>query len=194
MHKLIVRARTILSSRQVPWNKPEMEAQHATPAPQDHLIFPVPFFRVRNGWLKEWCSLALAALSEAVQHTDNRKSFDIGIEFSGLIGQYFHRVYRLMATELFGVPLSEAEKPDFTLTDAILGSYDPTRFFTSTELIDTVPPLLDVPTEDDKVVLTDGIPASQLVGVMRWPATGAAVATGSTTAASTGSFAAPPSP
>jgi len=197
IHKLVTRARTILAGRQVPPGTPDMEATHNTPAPQDHLIYPVPYFRVRNGWIKQYCGLILGSLSEAVQHTDNRKAYEFGLEFSGIVGQYLHRVYRLMATELFGVPAAEAAKLDFTLTEAQLASYDPAKWFTSTELIDTVPPLLDVPTEDDKVVLTDGIPASLLIGAVPWPSGGAGAsgAAGSpTTTTIAGSFAAPPSP
>ncbi len=146
-----------------------MEAVHTAPARQVSLIFPVPYFRVRNSWLKEWCGLVLNALSEAMQHTENRKPYEISENFAGTVGQYFHRLYRLMAVELFGSNTDDAKALDFLLTDADLSAYDPAKYFTSTEMIDTVPPLGDVPTEDDLLVLTNGIPATQLVNLTEYP-------------------------
>jgi len=193
INKLILRARTIMAGRDVPASEPTMESLHASPAPQDFLIFPVPYFKVRNPWLKEYCGLVLAALSEAFQHTENRKAYDFSTTFSGLVGQYLHRVYRLMCTELFGVPVEEASRLDYTLTDAVLASYDPTKFFTQTEMTDTVPILANVPTEDDMQPLRDGIPASLLVGLCIYP-TGALVSgAGGVTTAASGSTATTPS-
>jgi hypothetical protein len=199
VHKLITRARTILAGRAVPSSTPQMEAIHATPAPQDPLIFPVPYFNVRNPWMKEYCGLTLAALGEAAQHTDNRQSYDFSLEFSGVVGQYLHRVYRLMATELFGVKNEEAAKPDFTLSEAVFATYNPSQWFTSTELIDTVPVLTDIPTEDDVRVLTDGIPATLLVNVQKWPSGGtlggsSAPTTSGTSGGANASFAPSPAP
>lgn len=173
VHKLITRARTILAGRDLDPAEFEMESVHTTPAQQDFIIYPVPFWRVRNPWMREWCGLMLTALSEAMQHTENRKPYEFTVAFSGVIGQYLHRVYRLMATELFGIDPELAKKLDFTLSDQQLGSYDPSRFFTATELIDTVAPIDLIPTEDDLRVLTDGIPATLLVGLQLYPSGGA---------------------
>jgi hypothetical protein len=216
VHKLITRARSILAGRAVAPATPDMEAIHASPAETEFIIYPVPYFKVRNTWMKEWAGLILNAISEATQHTENRKAYEISTTFSGLIGQYLHRVYKLMSTELFGVAAADAAKLDFTLTDQQLTSYDPSKFFTSTELIDVVPPVALVPTEDDLRVLTNGIPASKLVNLQKYSsgvtfptgtgtASGASTSTGAggnetatasagTTAASTTSFAPAPSP
>ena len=169
VHKLITRARSIMAGRDVEPNEGEMEAIHSSPASQDFVIFPVPYFRVRNPWLKEWCGLTLNALCEAMQHTENRRPYDFSTAFSGAVGQYLHRVYRLMATELFGVPSDEAKLPTFTLTDEMLGTYDPGKYFTQTEMIDTVPRIELVPTEDDLECLTNGIPATLLVNLQKYP-------------------------
>jgi hypothetical protein len=206
VHKLIIRARSILAGRAVPAGKPRMEGVHATPAREDFLIFPVPFFKVRNRWLKSWASLTLCALSEAMQHTDNHLDNDISEGFAGLVGQYLQRIYVRMATELLLVPRETAEKNDFTLTEQQFAAYDPSKFFTSTEMIDTTPPPHLVPTEDDLRLLTDGIPAGVLVGTQRYPRADGAPAiqlgsgpgpiTGGTeasAASSTGSFIPPPS-
>ncbi len=201
LHKLILRSRQILSGRDVAPGEPDMESLHTTPAVMVHRIFPVPYFKVRNHHLKQYCGLVLNALAEMMQHTENRKPYEISTRFSGTVGQYFHRVYRLMATELFGVDPKKAKALDFTLSDADLRAYDPGQWFTSTEMIDTVGPLSMVPTEDDLLVLTDGIPATQLVGLSAYPseaAINAGVIGGSASiATNTGSntaFAAPPSP
>jgi len=70
------------------------------------------------------------------------------------------------------VPRADAEKPDFTLTEAQLAAYDPSKWFTSTELIDTVPDLQTWPTEDRLKVLTDGIPISHLPQLGPYPESG----------------------
>jgi len=172
VHKLIVRARQIMGGRAVPPSTATMDAVHATPAQQVHLIYPVPYFKVRNPWIKEWCGLALTALGEAMQHTDNHRSFDFSTGFSGLVGQYLHRIYRLMASELFGVEPEKAKALDFILTNEDLAGYDPRKWFTSTEMVDTAAPPYRVPTEDDLRVLTDGIPATHLVGLAIYPTGG----------------------
>lgn len=205
VHKLILRARSILSSRAIAANQMRMESVHATPAVEDFLIFPVPFFAVRNRWLKEWCGYIFAAISEACQHTENRLENDISTAFAGLVGQYLQRVLVRLATELLGVARADAEKPDFVIADTVFASYDPARFFTSTELIDTNRSAFVIPTEDDLELLTNGIPASKVVGLQRWPrsepspiAAGGSTGTGEVTASTTvvtgaaGSFAPPP--
>lgn len=204
VHKLILRGRSILSSRAMGPAQPRMEAVHATPAAEDFMIFPVPYFRVRNRWLKEWCGLVLASLSEAMQHTENRVEHDISTAFAGLVGQYLQRILVRLATELLGVPRAEAEKPDFAIADAVWATYDPSKFFTSTELIDTNRAPYLIPTEDDLETLTNGIPASMLVGLQRFPradptplTAGVSSSTGSapaSSAAASGSFAPPPGP
>ena len=169
IHKLCTRARSILASRAVPANILNMETAHALPAPEEFLVYPTPYFKVRNQWLKQYAGLMLLGLTEAMQHQENARPLEISEGFSGLIGQYVHRVYRLMATELFRIPLADATKPDFTITEEQLAGYNPSAWFTTTELIDTVAPLDDWPTEDDLEVLTNGIPISHLPVLGRWP-------------------------
>ena len=171
IHKLVIRARTILGGRAVPPAKPNMETKHVTPAPEVFICYPARYFKVRNRFLKEYAGLSLIALSEAMQHTENAKAFEISTDFAGLVGQYFRRIYQRMATELFGVPSEEAEALDFTLSPEQLASYDPGKYFTSTELIDTVTRFEHLPTEDDFEVLSRGIPATDLVNLTPYPAT-----------------------
>lgn len=185
VHKLCTRVRSILAGRQVPSGTLNMEPAHANPAAEEFLVFPTPYFKVRNSWLKEYAGLTLTALTEAFQHQENARPIEISTAFAGQVGQYFQRIYRLMAVELFRIPSVEAEKPDFTITDEQLRAYDPTKWFTQTELIDTVPREGEVPTEDDLEPLTNGIPVSQLPILGRWPSgpiSGATPAVSGTTA------------
>lgn len=170
IHALCTRGRSILHSRAVPSNKLNMETAHALPAPEEFLVFPTPYFKVRNQWLKEYCGLILLALTEAYQHTENAKTLEISTDFAALIGQYIQRVYVRMAVELLKVPATEAEAPDFTLTEENFASYNPSAWFTQTEMIDTVPNLDDWSTEDVLEHLTNGIPVSALPQLGRYPA------------------------
>jgi len=169
VHKLVLRARSILAGRSVKPATLNMEPQHATPVPEVFTIYPTPYFQVRNAFLKEWGGLALMALTEAMQHTENARGYEVSTDFAGLVGQYVHRIYKLMATELFGVPAADAAALDFTLTAEQLASYDPGQFFTSTEMIDVVATIQEIPTEDDLSVLTAGIPATELVNLQPYP-------------------------
>lgn len=169
IHKLCTRARSILAGRAVPSSTPNLEPKHAIPAPEQFLVYPTPYFKVRNMWMKEYCGLALTALTEAMQHQENAKPIEISMDFAGLFGQYIQRIYRTMSTELFRVPLADAEKPDFTLTDEQIKSYNPSKWFTSTEMIDKVPDLEEWPTEDDLSVLSAGIAVGHLPELGRWP-------------------------
>lgn len=184
IHKLCTRARSILSSRAVPAGTPNMESAHAIPAPEVFLVFPTPYFKTRNQWLKQYCGLILLALTEAMQHQENAKPLEISEAFAGLVGQYIQRVYRLMAIELFRVPMETASAGDFTLSPEQLAAYNPSEWFTSTEMIDTVPSLIDWPTEDMLFPLTEGIPITQLPVLGPYPSTVNTSASG--TSASTG--------
>lgn len=189
IHKLIIRARQILAGRAVPSNKLNMETAHARPEPEVFRVYPVPYFKVRNTWMRSYCGLVLTALTEAMQHTENRKPFEISEDFAGLIGQYLTRIYTRMAVELFGVDRATAEATGFVLSEEILSSYDPSKFFTSTELIDTVPPYASVFTEDMLQPLSDGIKVTDLPELRPYPSIldpGATTGTGTTAAPATG--------
>lgn len=168
IHKLIVRARDLMSSRSVGEADVQTEAEHVNPAPVAFRVFPTPFFQLRNSWMKMYCQYALWAISEAMQHTENRKAFVITERFSGSVGKFLRMIYTRMSVELLRVPKAEAEAPDFTLTDAHFAAYKPSEWFTSTEMIDTVPSL-KFPTEDDLFPLTEGVPVTELPTLKRYP-------------------------
>jgi hypothetical protein len=167
--RLCKRARTILAGRAIAPGKPVMETVKANPAPEMFKVYPCPFFGVRNRWLKTWAQLIFTALAEAMQHTENRRSYDISNDFAGLIGQYFTRVYTMMAVELFGIDQATASAPGFLLTDAQLAAYDPSKFFTSTELVDNAPPFSQVFTAEQLYTLSEGIPIANLPELGPYP-------------------------
>ena len=116
IHKLIVRARDLLAARSRPANDPSPEVKHAVPAPEQFKVYPVPYFTVRNGWLKSYCGFILTALTEAMQHTENAtRLLDVSQDFAGLIGQYLQIVYKRMAIELLQVPAATASRIDIPL-------------------------------------------------------------------------------
>lgn len=210
IHKLVLRVRSILGGRAVVSGVPNMESAHASPAPEVFLVYPCPFFRVRNSWLKSYAELVFMGLTEIMQHTENRKPFEISDSFAGLVGQYFSRIYRRMATELLGIDPKTASDPSFVLSDAQLAAYNPGAFFTATELVDTVPTFDAIFTAQQLEVLGQGILVTDLPALTPYPsalamqsgqpsalaASGSASASGgaAATPSTVPPFPAPPSP
>lgn len=170
VHKLYLRAANILAGRAVAPGSDNMEALHSRPAGEVFRVYPVPFFKVRNPFMRRWAGMVLVSLAEAMQHTENRKEMEISTAFAGQVGQYLRRVYVNMAVELFGKTRDEAMADGFMLTDADLAAYDPSKFFTSTEMVDTVPRLDRVFTEDRLELLSEGLPITELpADIGPWP-------------------------
>lgn len=170
INSLIKRARQILSSRAIGPTVPRMTSVHGAPNPHDFTIFPVPYFQLPNSYMSEWCGLILSALGEAMQHTENSIPYDVSTTFAQQFGQYFQRIYIRIAIELFGVDPVKAADPAFDLTP-LLSTYNPNMWFTQTEMIDTIPPLNQMPPGNDPrlQVLARGIAASQLIGLAAYP-------------------------
>ncbi len=170
VHKLYLRAANILAGRAVPAGERNMEVQHVRPAGDVFRVFPVPYFHVRNPFLKRWCELVLLSLAEAMQHTENRKEMEVSTAFAGQVGQYVRRVYTNMAIELFGKTREVALADGFVLTETDFAAYNPGEFFTATEMVDTVPRLDRVLTEDRLELLAEGIPVIELpADIAPWP-------------------------
>lgn len=170
VHKLYLRAANILAGRAVAPGSDNMEALHSRPAGEVFRVYPIPYFKVRNPFLRRWAGMVLVSLAEAMQHTENRKEMEISTAFAGQVGQYLRRVYVNMAVELFGKSREEAMTDGFMLSDADLAAYDPSKFFTSTEMVDTVPRLDRVFTEDRLELLNEGISVTELpADIAPWP-------------------------
>jgi hypothetical protein len=169
IHKLYIRAANILAGRAVPPGENNLEVIHSRPSGEVFRVFPVPFFLVRNQFMRRWAELILISLAEAMQHTENRKSMEISTAFAGQVGQYLKRVYTNMAIELFGKTREVANADGFALSDADFAAYNPGDFFTQTEMVDTVPRLDRVFTEDRLEILAEGIPVTELPELTPWP-------------------------
>ncbi len=170
VHKLYLRAASILAGRAVPSGERNLEVQHVRPAGEVFRVYPVPFFKVRNPFMRRWAELVLISLAEAMQHTENRKEMEISTAFAGQVGQYLRRLYENMAIELFAKSRAEAMTAGFVLTEADFAAYNPQEFFTATEMVDTVPRLDRVLTEDRLELLAEGIPVTQLpADLAPWP-------------------------
>lgn len=170
IHKLYVRAANILAGRAVAPGSDNMEALHSRPAGEVFRVYPVPYFKVRNPFMRRWAGMVFVSLAEAMQHTENRKEMEISTAFAGQVGQYLRRVYVNMSVELFGKSRDEAMTDGFMLSDSDLAAYDPSKFFTSTEMVDTVPRLDRVFTEDRLELLSEGLPITELpADIGPWP-------------------------
>lgn len=169
IHQLYVRIGTLLQGRARKDSDLLFESVHSTPALEPFRVFPVPYFKVRNTWLKRWGELVLRCIGEMMQHTENTRSDEITMQFAGVVGKYMSRIYVNMATELFGIQRADADKPGFLLSNEQLANYNPSSFVTSTERIDTVTPMANALTEDTLFVVRNGILVTQLPNLTPYP-------------------------
>lgn len=170
VHRLYVRSANLLMGRAVPSGEDNLEAAHFRPAGDVFRVYPIPYFKVRSPYMKRWASWVLMSISEAMQHTEARREIEISTAFAGHVLKFLKRVYTNMAIELFGVERGLALADGFSLSDADFAAYDPSKWFTSTELVDTVPRLDRVFTEDRLELLAEGIPVTELPALGPWPA------------------------
>lgn len=169
VHMLYVRAGQVLSGRAIPPGTPNMETDHVTPGGDVFRVFPIPYFKVRNAYMKRWANWTLICLAECFQHTENRKTIEISTNFAAMVGKYMNRVYTNMAIECFGKKREEALVDGFVLKDDDFKNYDPNKFFTPQEMIDTVPSFDNVFTEDRKAGLAAGIAITDLPVLQPYP-------------------------
>lgn len=169
IHQLYARIGYILQSRARKESDLRFEATHSTPAIEGFRVYPVPYFKVRNAWMKRWCELGLRCIGEMMQHSENTVPDEISIQFAQTVGKYMNRIYVNLATELFGISRDVAEKEGFLLSPEQLAAYEPSKFVTSTERIDTVAPVRQILTEDAMYTIRSGILVSQLPPLTPYP-------------------------
>jgi hypothetical protein len=172
LHQLIVTARKRLADRQrLPNDSNGLVVEHATPAPQTFLAWPIPFFgeRVRQPDIREYAQLALLMLSEMMQHSENELATYITDAFAAQMGQYLREILALMSTKYFGYTRAQAYEPGFALKDTDFANYDPSKVMTSVEMTEERPPAQWWPTETDLTAIR-AIPFNEaLVLAKRWP-------------------------
>lgn len=183
IHKLCMLARDILSAESVQENEIQDEPGHNDPAFEPFLVYPTPYFMVRNPWMKAYAECAFGALSELMQSSENNNPLNLDQATAGMAGMYVTRLYRMFCIELLKInpkdpsfptktPAQGIVQPDwraFTLTPEQIYNYAPSKWFTATELIDTIPPQDDIPSAFDLLPVSQGIPVPELPPLGPYP-------------------------
>ena len=151
-------------------NEPDRRTVNVTPTPEPFLIYPVPYFRVRNPWAKRWCGLLLMCLSECMQHQDNIHPLSIHDDLAAIAWQYPDMVYEQLAIEFFRKGREEAAKDGFELKPDDFAKFDEASTFTRTDRVDSRAPLMWNVSAEDLNVLAEGIPTPVILPFLKqWP-------------------------
>jgi hypothetical protein len=173
--KICNRVRAVLAGRQKLDHEPRVEGGHDTADLIPWQVHPVPYFNsavVRNRWMKEYNRLAMVALTNMYQHSDNNLSLTITQKFAQDIWVYFNEIKILLGTELLGLSAAEVEPTEFVFEDRHFlgeggsGGYNPASFTLNMERLDTPGPIQSTPTEVDLRPLFEGIPATNLIDLV----------------------------
>lgn len=162
IYQLIVLARARLSAVAVPPNESELQGEHATPASEPFILFPVPFFgdSCRNEDLRNYCRQMLLCLTEAMQHSEADKSEEITTTgFATTVGKRLHRILCLLACKYFGYARADVyPNLGFVIPDEKWKTFNPTLLSTSFEMTEERVDPGWIPTENDLRAIR-GIPA-----------------------------------
>lgn len=161
IYQLIVLARKRLADRAVLPNESELRGEHATPAQEPFILYPVPYFgdAVRNEDLREYCRQILLCMTEAMQHSEADKTEEITIAFAATVGKRLHRILCLMACKYFGYARADVyPKLDFVIPEDKWKTFNYTTWSTSFEMTEERPDPGWYPTENDLRAIR-GIPA-----------------------------------
>lgn len=169
VHQLYKRGATLLTNRAVPENKMLFDPGHSTPPTEPFRVYPVPYFTVRNKWMKRWCGMGLRGIGHMMQHSENRISDNISVEFARSVMSYLFWIYKDMCVDLFQLTPEVVEAPNFLLSEEHFKSYAPSNVVLSVERIDTSPSLAFNFTEDRISVLSNGIFVTQLPALRGYP-------------------------
>ncbi len=162
LHKAFVRIRHIVSTRVVQNGEDAFRSEHNSPEEKVFLVFPTPYMKTRNRWIKRYTSLMLCLCSELMQHTESRREFDISPRVAKVVKGYMDRMYYDIATDLFNKPKEAAKADSFLLTEEDFAAWNWDEWMVDTEHIQPVVHSRFVFTEDQLAVLTAGIPATRL--------------------------------
>ena len=156
MHDLYVNLTVRVDSWTVPDNVEEHEPVHATPSQMIWKVWPVPFFRMRNEWIKDWAGIFLQLISEIFQHTENAKDADISPRVATIVKRYASRAYHDMAGRCFLKTKDALAAQGGYLTQE---DFDAANFshVPDWERMDTVPDLGAAVTEDMIAPFRDGL-------------------------------------
>ena len=97
--------RAMLGNEGLPDNQPALEGVKATQDVESFLLYPCPYFAVRNRWLKRLLQLCFHAASRKRSNpprtTPARSKFSD--EFCKQMNGYFNRIMQLLATDLLRI-------------------------------------------------------------------------------------------
>lgn len=172
--KAVDRFRTIVAARMNPDGQNSQRPASIAPTQEPFLIFPVPYFYVRNPYATQWCWDALMALSEAMKHHTNAYPRGISSDLASIMSQYTEDIYRQIAIELLGKTPPAAlpngsPAPVPTLVDADYASYSPATVFSAVERADQGAPLSFQLPSEALGQIANGIPATQIYSQLADP-------------------------
>ncbi len=154
---------------------------------QPFRVYPTPYARVVNGFLKKYAGLALNAQTELMKHGDNARPLFLSQALAGQVIQYISLIYTRVSTDLLGVqtlPMkadgsgvpqfdpADPRSPQFRLTPAQKAAYSPSKIFTSIEQTAVAPSPVQVPNEIQLLPITQGQAVPDLpiaTGVKQFP-------------------------
>lgn len=145
--------------------------QHAQPVPRMFVVYPVPYFgdRIRQPDIRKYATIAMLALSEIMQHSDNERIGYVTARFTATIGLFLQEILAQMAMKYFGKDRTTAYKPDFALADADFAAYDPSKVMINVEMSEERPPEQWWPTTNDLSMIKALPVAKALLLAERWP-------------------------
>ena len=135
------------------------------------IMYPVPMYGadIVNNNLRQYATAMMFALTEAMQHEDNKWNNTITRDFVDKTSRWLRQVYTQLAVDFFNVSPDVAGKKEFVITDELINQYNPPSIkVLSPWQLPTDPELMF--TNDQLVAITRGIPATSLPANMRpWP-------------------------
>jgi hypothetical protein len=128
-HNMFVRLCNLIDTNTKPDNMERLEAHHITHERRAFKIYPVRYFDVKNDYCRRWIELCLQGLSDMAQLSENTWANDWSLQTGKEMKKLFREAYRLMAVELFRIPVIEAhsvfnEEAPFYLAAEHFVNYD----------------------------------------------------------------------
>ncbi len=128
-HNMFVRLNDLIDANTKRDNVVRLEADHITHERRAFKVYPIRYFDIKNDYCRRWIELGLQSLSNISQLSENTWSNDWSIATANEMKKLFREAYRLMAIELFRIPIVTAEDvfnndTPFFLTPEDFTSYD----------------------------------------------------------------------
>ncbi len=172
--KAIDRFRMIVSARMLPDGQAAPRGALIAPSQEPFMIFPIPYFNIRNAWARRWAWNGMMALAEAMRHQNNALLMGFDSTLGGLMSMYTELTYKQIAVEMLGLPApvallpGQAIPPVPTITEAQYAGYDKTKFSVG-QRIDGGASITSQLPIDAVMAIANGIPATQIYTQLQNP-------------------------